>query len=278
VDKGRLAAELSRLGVPYPRTVRLGAAADVRRLPEDGLAGAFLKPADSHAFQREFGRKAFRFASAGEAEGLAARALTAGLEVMVQEYVPGPPTAHYFLDGFVDRQGRVTAWFARQRLRMWPADFGNSSALVSVPLAEMEAARAGLERFLVAQRYRGIFSAEFKKDPRDGVFRLLEINARAWKFVDFAAACGVDVCHMAYRDALGLPVEPVSSYRIGATCVDAYFDRPACAAARRRGELSLLGWAHFWAGARPVTFTWDDPGPAVAWLFARLFRRAGEDP
>jgi predicted ATP-grasp superfamily ATP-dependent carboligase len=141
----------------------------------------------------------------------------------------------------------------------------------------METARAGLERFLAAQRYRGIFSAEFKKDPRDGVFRLLEVNARAWKFVDFAAACGVDVCHMAYRDALGLPVEPVPSYRIGATCVDAYFDRPACAAARRGGELSLLGWARFWAGARPVTFAWDDPGPAIAWLIARLFRRSGED-
>jgi len=47
-----------------------------------------------------------------------------------------------------------------------------------------------------------VFSAEFKFDERDGLFKILEVNARPWWYVDFAARCGVDVCRMAYRDAL----------------------------------------------------------------------------
>ena len=78
-----------------------------RRLPDDLLERAFLKPADSHAFQIRFGRKAFRFTGVDEAERLAAEARAAGLEVMAQEYLPGPPTAHWFVDGFVDREGRM---------------------------------------------------------------------------------------------------------------------------------------------------------------------------
>lgn len=278
VNKGAFADLLARQGIPHPRTVRLRAASDVRGLPAELLGRAFLKPADSHAFQQRFERKAFRFTSVAEAETLAAEALSAGLEVMVQEYVPGPPSAHYFLDGFVDRHGRLSACFARQRLRMWPPDFGNSSAMVSVPLAEVAPAHASIEALLSVVRYRGIFSAEFKRDPRDGLFRILEVNARAWKFVDFAAGCGVDVSHMAYKDALGLPVDPVLSYKVGATCVDAYFDRPACAALHRRGELSLAEWARFWLRARPVTFAWDDPLPGLAWILDRLLSLRRRSP
>ena len=68
---------------------------------------------------------------------------------------------------------------------------------------------------LHAVGYRGIFSGEFKRDPRDGRFKLLEINTRPWWFIDFAVRCGVDVCRMAYDDAQGLPVTAVSEYKVG---------------------------------------------------------------
>ena len=274
VDKGAFADRLAGLALPHPRTVRLRAAGDARSLSDDLLERAFLKPADSHAFQLRFGRKAFRFTGVDEAERLAAEAREAGLEVMAQEYLPGPPTAHWFVDGFVDREGRTRGLFARQRLRMWPPDFGNSSALVSVPLEEVAPAVATLETLLPAVGYRGIFSAEFKRDPRDGLFKILEVNTRVWKFVDFAAGCGVDVCHMAYLDALGLPVEGSRSYDVGSTCVDTYFDRPPCLALHRRGDLGLIAWARSWLGARWITFAADDPWPGLASL-AALARRSG---
>ena len=81
-----------------------------------------------------------------------------------------------------------------------------------------------------------MFSAEFKLDPRDGRFKLLEVNTRPWWYVDFAARCGVDVCTMAYRDALGEGVDTVESYRTGVVCVYPYMDLSACQALRRSGR------------------------------------------
>ena len=46
---------------------------------------------------------------------------------------------------------------------------------------------------------------EFKRDPRDGRFCLMEVNARHWKWHGLAARCGVNLSLAAYRDAIGDP-------------------------------------------------------------------------
>jgi hypothetical protein len=46
------------------------------------------------------------------------RVADAGLELLLQEYIPRAPTAHIFLDGYVDRAGELRGCLARRRLRM----------------------------------------------------------------------------------------------------------------------------------------------------------------
>ncbi|MEX2375127.1 MAG: hypothetical protein WD942_06005, partial [Dehalococcoidia bacterium] len=190
--------------------------------------------------------------------------LARGHQVIAQEYVPGPPSNHYFIDGFIDRTGRVRALLARQRLRMYPPLFGNSTCMKSVALAEAQAAADSVTRLLSAVHYRGMFSAEFKRDPRDGEFKILEVNARAWWYVDFAARCGVDVTSMAYRDALGDEVPEVHDYDVGRRLVYPYADYFACRDLRGTGELTLWAWAKSWLGAAQPVFRLDDPWPATA--------------
>jgi predicted ATP-grasp superfamily ATP-dependent carboligase len=278
LDKGRLAGFLETLAVPHPRTFLV-------QRPEDVVGpvailgdGAFIKPCDSHGFQRRFDVKGFRAPNAAEANTLAREAASAGLQVLVQEYIPGPPTCHHFVDGFVDRYGVVRGLFARRRWRMHPPDFGNSTAMISIDLNEVAPAVDDLRRVLAAGRYRGVFSAEFKRDPRDGAFKLLEVNVRPWWFVDFASRAGIDVCEMAYRDALGLPVETASSYRVGLRCVYPFDDRLACRDLVKKGQLSRAAWLFSWIGAHQPVFSFSDPWPAVAgsallvkrWLRKRL--------
>ena len=214
-DKGRLAQALRRLGIHHPRTVLLRDARDLNRLPDDVLVGSFLKPRDSEAFFQRYRRKAMRVRDRAETVAKVTAYTKAGFAMLLQEYLPGPATSHYFVDGFVDRRGRVLAHFARQRLRMWPPDFGNSSFHVSVPLGDVSRAVSELDRLLGHLRYRGIFNAEFMRDERTNQFYLLEVNARPWWYIEFAASCGVDVCNLAYRDALGEPVDSIARYREG---------------------------------------------------------------
>jgi predicted ATP-grasp superfamily ATP-dependent carboligase len=193
--------------------------------------------------------------------------------MMLQDYIPGPPTNHYFIDGFIDKTGVVRAMLARQRLRMSPPDFGNSTFMVTVPLSDTGDAASTLKKLFADIHYRGIFSAEFKRDERDGVFYLIEVNARPWWYVEFAARCGVNVCRMAIDDALGKPVQTVSGYAIGRRCVFPYYDLQAVRDERAAGRLGLLGWVRSWLGPYQPVFRWSDPLPAVAEVVVLLGAR-----
>ncbi len=260
LDKARLAELLARHGVPHPRTIEVGGTVP-DEVGDDVLGTWFVKPRDSQAFVRRFGVKGFRLTGRDDAETRLAAAAEAGLAVLLQEYVPGPPDTHYFVDGYVALDGRPLAFFARRRLRMYPPDFGNSTYHVSVPLDEVGDAVAHLRTLLAGSGYVGIFSAEFKRDERDGVLKLLEVNVRPWWYVEFAALCGVDVCALAYRDALGLPVETPAAYRIGRTCVLPGADVRAFRAVRRESGLGLVPWLRSWSGASHTVWRLDDPLP-----------------
>ncbi len=270
VDKARFGATLDRLGLPHPETHFLSRGEDLRGISAETLSQSFLKPLHSQQFFAHFGVKAFRVAGAENAETTFASCTSAGFEMLLQRYVPGPPTNHYFVDGFVDRAGTTKALFARRRLRMNPPDFGNSTAMVSVPVAEVDGAPQTLRTLFADLHYRGIFSAEFKRDGRDGVLKLIEVNARPWWYVEFAARCGVNVCDLAMRDALGEPVPTITRYSIGRRCVFPYYDLDAVRSELSAGRITLTEWARSWAGAYQPVFRWSDPVPAISEIAGRI--------
>ena len=272
-DKGRLAELLQELGVPMPLTRLIQDESDLSHLPQSTETFYFLKPTDSQLFLAHFGTKGMRVRTIEEARRRLREIIAAGMSVVLQEYIPGPCTEHYFVDGYVDRAGRIKALFARRRLRIYPPDFGNSTAMVSIPLNDVQQAVNSVCTVLHAVGYHGIFSGEFKRDPRDGRFKLLEINTRPWWFIDFAVRCGVDVCRMAYDDALGLPVAAVGNYKVGVTCVFPYYDFFAVQPMLADGRMTWRRWMHEIAAALQPVACWDDPFPATV-AFSRIFKSA----
>ncbi len=282
VDKLRFSELLTRESIPQPLTLPLKSVSDLTAADLRRVQSGFLKPVDSQGFGAHFRKKAFTFSDIAEGQRLLNDALSAGYQMILQEYIPGPPTDHHFLDGFVDREGKVSAWFGRRRLRMYPLVFGNSTYLVSVALSEMTAAMNSLERLFDAINYRGIFSAEFKRDPRDGQFRLLEINARPWWYIGFAVDCGVNVAEMAYRDALNLPAQSPKTYRHGVHFVFCGYDAMACRHLLTRHKLTRWRWAWQWLTARQALLVWYDPMPSLrGWadrVVKSIRRRLGGQP
>ena len=57
------------------------------------------------------------------------------------------------------------------------------------------------ERFLSLIDYSGVGEVEFMRDPRDGVYKLLEVNPRFWGWHSLAIAAGIDLPYLWYRDA-----------------------------------------------------------------------------
>ncbi len=262
-DKWRFAQLLERFGIPRPHTQLISSLYQFDDLPDAHLDGAILKPLSSVDFACKHGVKGYLVTNRVEA---CEHIEQLDLPVMLQEFIPGPPSAGYFIDGFRDRAGRFTGLFARRRLRMYPARLGNSTFLVSVPLSAVYDALAPLQYLLERISYRGVFSAEFKFDERDGAFKLIEINARPWWYVEFASQCGVDVCLMAYRDALGLPVTAVDDYEVDRRCVFPVNDLRSWKHRHYDYIPSLLPLLRSWIHSDSTPFHWNDPGPGLAFL------------
>ncbi|MDR7134164.1 putative ATP-grasp superfamily ATP-dependent carboligase [Lysobacter niastensis] len=273
-DKARFGEFLAKIGVPHPRTFTIRSFDDIAAIPFAELDRVFIKPADSQSFSRVTGEKGVWAKDQSEFMEVWHKLDEKGFKLVAQEYVPGSSADHYLIDGFRDRDGALPGLFARRRERLYPPDFGNSTYSRSIPLSEVGSALESLVTLLEKLQYRGIFSAEFKRDARNGEFRLLEINTRAWWYVEFAMRCGVNVCKMAYEDALELPVMPASrNYPIGASCCNLVSDIKSVLAqdpAARSPFLKTLGQ---WTRSYYHVFRMDDPGPGLLATWRLLRRR-----
>jgi predicted ATP-grasp superfamily ATP-dependent carboligase len=273
VDKASFERALHDFDVPHPRTVDADDIDALADIGEQDMAHYFLKPRDSQSFIARYRVKGVRVSSIENAVRKLVDLDIPPSAMVLQEYVPGPASNHYFIDGFVDRTGTVRSMFARRRIRMSPPDFGNSSFMYTVPVSDVQPAADALARRIRGVGHRGIFSAEFKQDPRDGAFKLLEVNARAWWYVGFAVTSGVDVCHQAYLDALEMDVPEMHTYPVGRRLVYPYYDYQAYRRLRQNGAITLPQWLKSVVGASQPVFETGDPGPGLVETTGLLLRR-----
>ncbi|MEP6811471.1 MAG: hypothetical protein ABI990_00635 [Actinomycetota bacterium] len=184
------------LGIPVPRT----AAAPTGELGWPVL----VKPAETGAFRRRFGVKAFRCANADELATAWRRA--DGFDAVVVEWIPGSDRELYTLGSYVSADGTALGLFCGRKLVQEPAGVGNARAAEAVWVDDVVEQGLALLRGL---GFHGPSQVEFKRDPRDGSFRLIEVNPRLWQWHGLAAACGVNLPVIACRDLCGTPPAPV---------------------------------------------------------------------
>lgn len=184
-----------------------------------------------------------------------------GLEFTVQERVGGGDDQLYTLMAYLDRASHPIAIFTKRKLRQFPPGAGDTSLQVGV--WEPEVAELGL-RLLQGLRFRGNAGVEFKRDPRDGELKLIEINPRSLATIHNAVTSGVDFPYITYRDAQGEKTEEIMTFREGIKWISFAKDLKAFRAYRRSGDLSLGRWMRSLAGDRHFAFfAWDDPFPAL---------------
>ena len=190
-------------GVDVPQTRYPSSAAEAREAAEDIGLPVLVKPERPIGFKQRFRRQAFRCESVSEVEDAYGRAEAFG--PMVQELVPGGDDALFTVGSYISRDGRPLGVFSGRKLRQTPPGIGTCRVGEAVWVQEtVDAALALLRAF----GYFGLSQVEFKRDARDGRFKLMEINPRLWQWHGLASACGVDLPLIAYADLTGhaLPV------------------------------------------------------------------------
>lgn len=106
-------------------------------------------------------------------------------------------------------RGEIKAHWAGIKLREHPLQFGTATFAQSIYVEECYTQSVPL---LKALNYTGVCEVEYLFDPRDGQYKLIEINARTWLWVGLAKACGVDYAKMIYDYVNGNDYHYPSSY------------------------------------------------------------------
>jgi D-aspartate ligase len=187
-----------RAGVAIPRTFHPRSAEEAARAAGETGYPVFLKPSSQLEFRALYRRQGFVCATPvelGEAyETMAAH------EPMLQEFVPGGDEQLYTLGSYLGADGEVLGIFSGRKLRQ--TENGMGTARVGVSLWVDDVVEQGLA-LLRELGFHGISQVEFKRDPRTGEFKLMEVNARLWQWHGLASACGVDFPVLAYHDLVG---------------------------------------------------------------------------
>ncbi|MGY1661074.1 ATP-grasp domain-containing protein [Geodermatophilus sp. SYSU D00705] len=229
----RLAEELS---IPVPRTWYPSEEADLAQI--DTTVPLVVKPAIKEHFFYATHVKGWRVTSRSELLDAFRRGTsvvgTDG-ELLVQEMIPGGGTQQYSYCAFV-KDGSALAWMTVVRRRQHPSDLGRSTTFAET-VDESALVKPSL-RFLAEIGYHGLVELEYKRDPRDGVLKLLDVNARTWGYHSLGPAAGVDFPYLLFRDQVGEPVAPVRA-SAGVRWVRLTTDVPNALRDLRRGDLDL---------------------------------------
>lgn len=248
-------------GVDLPKTSFLAGPDELPVTEAEMRYPAILKPVFVHRFRSVLGaRKVVEVANAAELRVAYSELARTDPNFIVQEVIPGGDDQLWCAVCYLNGDGRSDSVFVARKLRQYPPGFGSAS------LAESrwnpEVAQLSLT-FLRGVGFRGFCATEYKKDPRDGRFKMIEVNARVPLWISLAAASGVDVPYAGYADLVGATSNSVEQVN-GVRWVFAAKDLSSALHYARKGALGWSEWRASLRGCR-VEAVWaaDDPGPAL---------------
>jgi predicted ATP-grasp superfamily ATP-dependent carboligase len=154
--------------------------------------------------------------------------------LIIQEFIPG--AGGQFSVAALCQNGQPLVIAVAERVRQYPMDFGRSSTYVeTIENSEIET----LSRRIFAElQLDGLAEIEFKRDPRDGLCKLLDINIRLWGWHTIGSDAGIDFTYFAWQLANGRPPPPLRA-RPGLRWLRLTTDLPVACSEMRHGRMSI---------------------------------------
>ncbi len=261
----RLAAKHEML---TPKTITVDYKSDINQVAENIPYPCIIKPALSHEFVKVFRQKCLFAENRAILLKTLESALSSGLEVMVQEIVPGFDDQMYVFDFYVDQKGHITHTLTAQKLRQFPINFGSST--LTHHMHNQDLVELGKD-YIKRLGFRGYGEIEFKQHPDNGAYYLIEINARLSTLNVLFDKCGLEFTYVMYRDLIG---ESLPDFHLNETKPwafwHAYEDMISISAYLKTKQLTLTQVIRPWLTHHKAHAIWaaDDIKPLLS--FARL--------
>ena len=266
LDKQQTLHLAAAVGTPHPRFWPVSDPSELDALRGDIVFPAMVKPIHTHRFVEAFGAKLFIVPDGFDAlRQKVALACARGLPVMVTEMVPGPDDLLSSYYTYLDEDGRPLFRYTKRVVRRYPPNRGGAVYHVSQWLPETAAAG---QAFLEGIGWRGLANIEFKRDPRDGRLKIIEVNSRFTAAHRLLVRSGAPIDLAVYCRLTGQEGPRFTTFRQDLRLWYPLRDFRAFLALRRAGELSLgryLASLPHGGWLSPVMCL-GDPMPALARL------------
>ena len=264
IDKSKIYPIAESLGVLTPKTFCPEDEDEAARTAYELNYPCLVKPALSHTFTKKFKRKLFKVNTPSELLDTYHILISKGFNIMIQEDIPGDDKDLVTLNTVFNDRSEPLAVFMHRRVRQNPPRYGVVSLGESV--WEPRIIQSSM-KLLKAIDFKGIAHVEFKRDSRTGDFKFVEINGRSYLSISLPTACGINLIHIAYRNAIGEKIAPLSSYSCTYECGVKWLDFPSYVESLvklRRMKNVPLGHCFRPLLSRKITlgaFSRDDPAP-----------------
>ena len=271
IEKRETYALAEAVGVAAPKTMVPTSLAEVERYAETALYPCLVKPSQGHLYKAAFGSKMRRVDRSDQLVNAYREATDVGLEVMLQELIPGPDGNGANYNSYRWGGGDPLVEFTARKIRGSPPELGSPRVARSEELPDVVGPGRAI---LQAMDFSGFSCTEFKLDARDGVWKLMEVNGRHNLSSLLAVRCGVNFPLLQYRHLIEGITPTANDYEQGVYWIDLIRDTACNVGYLRREPYRFRDYVEPYR--RPHVFAiWDlhDPKPFFIRL-ANLIRSA----
>jgi len=256
--------------IPFPATYFPKTLEEVHKIKDKIKYPAFLKAKEVTSWRIIMGGgvKGFILKNTDELVEKYSYIFGKGLEAIVQEVIPGFDTNHFKFCAYVSQNGDFLLQFTLRKIRQNPIHFGIGSVVESVYYPDlMEIGK----KFFKNINYRGVGSAEFKLDEKDGKLKLIELNPRYWQQIVLTDKCGMNFPLIDYLESTQQNPQLIPDFKKNIKWVNLFLDFGSFLNYRRTGEVSFKQWITSLKGKKIFSvFAWDDMLPVCYDLCKKL--------
>jgi predicted ATP-grasp superfamily ATP-dependent carboligase len=190
-------------------------------------------------------------------------------EIMIQEIISGKDDSIYFCGAYFGLDYQPKGVSLGRKIRQ-SSRFGVTSLAESIS-----------DEFLLnlsittlqKLKFRGLCDMEFKKDPEDNKYKIIEINARTGLWHALCTISGVNLCAIAFYDLTGMKYNVISYNQKTLRWINELGDLLLSFRLFKTGELSFKSWITSLKGVRSFAiFKINDPMPFL-FLFLNIMKR-----
>ena len=191
--------------------------------------------------------------------------------LMLQEAIPGDDDQVYIFNGYFDANSDCLNPYTGHKLRQYPVHVGCAS--LGICRTNEQVSRL-TQDFMKGLGYQGILDIGYRLDPRDGRYKVLDVNPRIGQaFRIFVGTENEDVCRDLYLDLTGQPRRR-SRPREGRRWIIEDYDLVSSNDYRKEGALGFGAWLRSFRDVEECAWWWRrDPVPFFVTMRSFLSRQ-----